>query len=128
VQNRSISEYFSGFSILSLVFGAGFLSACLIVWWFLRFKAVVFFGVSMFFAGLANSLSCLVLYRMEVAGYGLGYWRWFAKDLKLYSEYWRIAPEKGWSRFVLGGAMLCFLLAAAFLLAIPTFAPNPFAR
>jgi hypothetical protein len=128
VENRSIREYFSGFSMLSLVVGTGFFSVCLILWWFMRFKALVFFGSAMFFGGLANSLLCRVLHRMEVAGYAVGYWRWFTKDLKLYSEYWRIAPQKGWSRFVLYGAFCCFLLAGAFLLSIPAFAPNPFAR
>jgi hypothetical protein len=67
---------------------------------------------------------------METAGYQAGHRRWFFKDLKLYSEYWRIAPDKGWSRFTLGGAVLCFLLAALFLflLKTPIFAGHTLAR
>jgi hypothetical protein len=80
------------------------------------------FGAVCLFGGLANSLAFLMLHRMETAGYQVGHRRWFFKDLKLYSEYWRIAPNKGWSRFTLGGAVLCFLLAAVFLFSIHTFA------
>jgi hypothetical protein len=73
------------------------------------------------FGGLANSFAFLVLHRMDTAGYEVGIWRW-TRDFKLYAEYWRIAPGKGWSRFVLVGAVLCFLLAAAFFFRLPTFA------
>ena len=110
--------------MLSLIIGIGFLCVCLILWWFIRQKAMILFGVAMLFGGIANSRACLVLDRMDAAGYDVGYWRWFPKDLKLYSEYWRIAPNKGWSRFTLGGSILCFLLAALFLFSIPIFAAN----
>src|SRR5215469_3887493 len=99
METRTTSGYFSGFSILSLVVAIGYLCVCLIFWWLTRKNAIIVFGVAMFFGGVANSLSCRVLDRMEVAGYEVGHWRWFTKDLKLYSEYWRIAPDKGWSRF-----------------------------
>ena len=52
---------------------------------------------------------------MKLAGYEVGLWRWPLKDFKLYSEYWRIAPLKGWSRWSLAGGLLCFGLAGAFL-------------
>lgn len=61
----------------------------------------------------------LVLHRMESAGYEVGLWRWPGWDFRLYSEYWRIAPQKGWSRWMLSGFLVCFGLAAAFLLSIP---------
>lgn len=77
------------------------------------------FGAAMFFGGLANGLACHVLHQMEAAGYDIGYWRWFPKDFRLYSEYWRIAPLRGWSRLTLAGSILCFLLAAVFLFSIP---------
>jgi len=64
---RTTSGYFSGFSILSLVFGVGFLCVYLIFWWFTRQKAIIAFGVAMFFGGVANSLACRVLDRMEIA-------------------------------------------------------------
>lgn len=76
----------------------------------------------MLFGGFANSLAFRVLNRMDKAGYKVRYWRWFTEDLRLYSEYWRIAPAKGWSRSALSGAIVCFLLAAVFLFSIPTIA------
>ena len=100
--------YFSGLSIISLLGGVGFLCVSLILWWFLRYRALVLFGVAMLCGGLANSLACFVLHRMDTAGYEVGYWRWFPTDLGLYSEYWRTAPTKGWSRLPLAGAVLCF--------------------
>jgi hypothetical protein len=121
MENRPTSGFFSGISVLSLIFGFGFLLVSLILWWFMRQRILLPFGVAMFFGGIANSLTCLVLHRMETAGYQVGYWRWFSNDFKLYSEYWRIAPSRGWSRITLGGAVVCFLLAAVFLF-FPAFA------
>jgi hypothetical protein len=91
-------------------------------------RAVVLFGFAMLFGGLANGLAFHVLDRMDEAGYEIGYRRWLRQDLRVYAEYWRIAPQKGWSRSVLTGALLCFLLAAVFLLSIPIFAPNAFGQ
>src|SRR5215472_3341940 len=125
METRTTSGYFSGFSILSLVFGGGFMCVCLILGWFTRQKAIIVFAVAMFFGGVANCLACRVLDRMEEAGYEVGYWCWSTKDLKLYSEYRRIAPNKWWSRLTLSGALLCFLLAAVFY---PIFARNVFGR
>lgn len=122
------SGTFSGFSTLSLVVGVVFLCICLIFWWFTRFRAVVLFGFGMFFGGIANSLAFRLLDRMDEAGYEVGYWRWFWQDLRIYFEYWRIAPQRGWSRSALTGAVICFLLAGFFLLSIPIFAPNVFGR
>jgi len=73
----------------------------------------------MLFGGLANSLAFLILHRMDLAGYEVGLWRWPQKDFKLYSEYWRIAPLRGWSRWALAGFVLCFVLAGVFLFSIP---------
>jgi hypothetical protein len=125
METRTTSGYFSGLAVLSLVFGVGFVCVSLVFWWFMRQTAIILFGVAMFFGGTANSFACRVLHRMDEAGYQIGYWRWFSKDLKLYSEYWRIAPNKGWSRLTLIGAVLCFLLAGLFLFSIPTFAGYP---
>jgi len=105
-----------------------FLCVCLIFWWFTRFRAIILFGFTMFFAGVANSLAFRILDRMDEAGYEIGYWRWFGQDLKTYAEYWRIAPQKGWSRSTLTGVVICVLLAGCFLLSIPIFTPNVFAR
>jgi hypothetical protein len=124
MQSHGKSGYFSGFSTLSLIVGILFLCVCLIFWWFTRLGAIVLFGFAMLFGGLANGWAFHVLDRMSEAGYEIGYWRWFWQDLKVYSEYWRIAPQKGWSRSALTGALFCILLAAVFLLSIPIFAPN----
>jgi hypothetical protein len=124
----SNSGYLSGLSMLSLIVGTGFLSVCLILWWFMRQRALILFGGAMFFGGVANCLACHVLQRMDAAGYEVGYWRWLPKDLRLYSEYWRIAPSRGRSRFVLAGSILCFLLAGMFLLSIAVFAGYPIPR
>jgi hypothetical protein len=128
MEPHSKSGYFSGLSILSLLVGILFLVVCLIFWWFTRFKAVVLFGFAMLCGGFANSLAFHILDRMDEAGYEVGYWRWFWQDLKIYSEYWHIAPQKGWSRFALAGALFCFLLDAVFLLSTPIFAPNVFGQ
>jgi hypothetical protein len=86
-------------------------------WWFARAQqAKVLFGASMLFAGLANGLAFLVLHRMYLAGFKVGFWRWPRQDFKLYAEYWRIAPPRGWSRWVLVGFVLCFGIAAMFLI------------
>jgi hypothetical protein len=124
METRStFSGYYSGLSVLSLGAGVGFLCVCLVLWWFTRQPALILFGVAMFFGGMANGLACVLLHRMDVAGYDVGYRR--SKDLRLYCEYWRIAPRKGWSRWTLGGAILCFLLAALFLFSTPTIAGHP---
>jgi len=120
--------YFSGVSIISLVGGVGFFCVSFILWWFLRYKALVLFGAAMLFGGLANSLACLVLHRMHTAGYDVGYWRWFSTDLEIYSEYWRTASSRGWSRSPLVSAIFCFLVAAMFLLSIAAFTAHPFAQ
>ena|SRR5215467_12068054 len=128
MENRANSGLFSGYSILFLIVGIGFICVCLLLWWFTHFKVILLFGLAMLFGGFANSLAFVVLNRMDEAGYKVGYWRWFSEDLRLYSEYWRIAPVKGWSRSALSGALISFLLAAAFLLSIPIFAGNGFGR
>lgn len=122
---QTTSGYFSGFSIISVIVGVGFLCVCLILWLLAPVgKVVLLFGMAMLFGGFANSLAFLVLHRMESAGYEVGLWRWPGKDFRLYSEYWRIAPQKGWSRWMLSGFLLCFGLAAAFLLSIPITGGN----
>jgi hypothetical protein len=110
-------------SMVSLVLSFCFLVGCLTYWRVSGVAQVAIpFGAVCFFGGMANSLAFLVLHRMETAGYQVGHCRWFFRDLKLYLEYWRIAESKGWSRFVLTGAIVCFLLAALFLFSISTFA------
>jgi hypothetical protein len=126
MENHVSSGSFSGFSILFLIIGIGFLCVCLIFWWFTHLQAILLFGLAMLFGGFANSLAFLVLNRMDEAGYRVGYWRWFSEDLRLYAEDWRIAPLKGWSRSALSGALVCFLLAAVLLFSI--FAGNVFGR
>jgi len=76
----------------------------------------VLFGTAMLFGGIANSLAFLVFHRMNSAGFEVHISRGPLKDFRLYSEYWRIAPLRGWSRWILAGALLSFGLAAAFLL------------
>lgn len=119
METRDTFGYFAGLQIISFVVGALFLCVCLMFWWFTRHTEFLMFGAAMFFGGLANGLACHVLHQMEAAGYDIGYWRWFPKDFRLYSEYWRIAPLRGWSRLTLAGSILCFLLAAVFLFSIP---------
>ena len=115
--------------MVSLVLSFCFFAGCLTYWRVSGIAQVAIpFGAVCLFGGLAHSLAYVVLHRMETAGYQVGHRRWFFKDLKLYSEYWRIAPNEGWSRFMLGGAILCFLLAALFLFSIPTFARYSLAR
>jgi len=107
--------YFSGFSIITAVAGVGFLCVSLIFWWFgSAGRIAILFGTAMLFVGLANSLAFRVLHRMELAGYEVGFWRTH-NDFKLYGEYWRIAPLKGWSRWTLTGSILCFVIGALFL-------------
>ena len=89
---------FYGFSIVSLLAGVGFLLVCILLWWFAWHDfQVLLFGAAMFFAGVANYFAFAVLHRMESAGYEVGIWRTF-KDFEPYSGYWRIAPERQWSR------------------------------
>jgi hypothetical protein len=122
MRTHAPSRYFFTLSILSLVVGVCFFVGCFTYWRIAGIgKAAVSFGMMWLFGGLANSLAFLVLHRMDSAGYDVGIWRW-PKDFKLYSEYWRIAPNKGWSRFTLVAAVLCFLLAAVCLFSMPTFA------
>jgi hypothetical protein len=78
-----------------------------------------YFGLFSFISALVGVVffgGCLIFWWS--AGYEVGLWRW-PRDFKLYSEYWRIAPLKGWSRWALAGSVLCFALAAAFLFSLP---------
>jgi hypothetical protein len=128
MRTHAPSGYFLTMSVISLVVGVCFLVGCLTYWRVAGIGAtVVSFGMMCMFGGLANSLAFLVLHRMDSAGYDVGIWRW-TRDFKLYAEYWRIAPDKGWSRFALIAAVLCFLLAAAFFFSLPAFAGHPLPR
>ena len=69
-----------------------------------------FFGAAMLLGGLANGLAFLVLDRMSSLGHRVGIWR-TPKDWGLYREYWRIAPERNWSREPITIALLSFVLA-----------------
>jgi hypothetical protein len=125
---RPNSGHLFTLSMVSLVLSFCFFAGCLTYWRVSGIAVAIPFGAVCLFGGLANSLAFLVLHRMETAGYEVGHRRWFFKDLRLYSEYWRIAPNRGWSRFTLGGAILCFLLGVVLLFSIPTFAGHSLAR
>jgi hypothetical protein len=56
-----------------------------------------FFVAAMVFAALANGLAFFVLGRMRSLGRRVGIWRTH-NDWVLYRDYWRIAPERNWSR------------------------------
>ncbi|HVO79697.1 MAG TPA: hypothetical protein VMT28_03140 [Terriglobales bacterium] len=110
---------FYGFSIACLVAGIAFLVLSVLVWWLARPDvSVLLFGIAMLFGGVANGQAFLVLHRMQSTGYPVGLWRTSLKDLRLYREYWRIAPEKGWSRLPMVAFTLSFILAACFLLSM----------
>ena len=122
------SRYFFTMSIVSLVMGVCFFVGCLTYGRVAGIgKAAPLLGMTGLFGGLANGLAFLVLHRMDSAGYDVGIWRW-PRDFKLYFEYWRIAPDKGWSRFALVAAVLCFLGAAVCLFSMPTFAGHALSR
>jgi hypothetical protein len=80
------------------------------------YKASVYFGLAMLSGGLTNAVAYFVLRRMQVAGYSVGYLRWMQRDFKLYTEYWRIAPVRGWSRWTLVALVANFGLAIVFML------------
>lgn len=75
---------------------------------------ILLFGTAMLFGGVANGLAFSALHRMQSVGYSVGLWRTW-KDFRLYSEYWRIAPEKKWSRLPMVGFVVSFILAGCFL-------------
>jgi len=128
MRTHAPSGYFFTMSIVSLVVGVCFCVGCLTYLGVAGIgKAAVSFGMMCLFSGMASSLAFLVLHRMDSAGYDIGIWRW-PRDFKLYSEYWRIAPDEGWSRFVLVAAVLCFLLAAVCLFSMPNFAGHALPR
>lgn len=66
--------------------------------------------------GLTNVVAYFVLRRMQVAEYSLGARRWTQQDFKLYAEYRRVAPVKGWSRWILVALVVDFALAVVFML------------
>jgi hypothetical protein len=72
---------------------------------------------AMFFGGLANACAFLVLYRMKILGYQVGWWRTH-RDWDLYRQYWRIAPGRKWSRAPLIVGILSFAIAAGFFLSM----------
>lgn len=59
---------------------------------------IEFFAVAMIFGALSNACAFFVLYRMRSLGFTVGLWRSPRKDFPLYSGYWKIAPNRGWSR------------------------------
>jgi len=74
----------------------------------------LYFAAAMVFAGLANGLALLVLSRMRSLGLRIGFWRTH-RDLTLYRQYWRVAPEQNWSRVPIIFALLSFVLAGCLL-------------
>jgi len=69
-----------------------------------------FFAAAMVFGALANGLAFLVLGRMRLLGHRVGLWRTH-RDWALYREYWRVAPERNWSRAPIMMSILSFVLA-----------------
>jgi hypothetical protein len=115
----------AGFAVVSALAGIGFFVACVLLWIFAwRSTGVLFFGSAMFFAGFANSFAFQVLDRLESAGYNVGLWR-TPKDLRLYSEYWRMAPERRWSRIPIVAAAVSFAIAVVLLIGTMYFDPFP---
>jgi hypothetical protein len=109
------SSFFSFMAVLSALIG--------IAWFVAGLFGLVppgvqgaLFGPAMLVAGASGALEFLVLRRMANAGYEVGFWRTL-KDFKLHSEYWRIAPEKKWSRAPLVGFWCGFVAAAGLFLA-----------
>ncbi len=118
--SESTEGTFYGLSIVCFSMGAVFVLLAFLVWWFAwRNIQVVLFGVAMLFGGAANGFAFLVLHRMESAGYVVGMWRTALKDFRLYSKYWRIAPQKRWSRLPIIAMFLSFVLAGCFLFSAP---------
>src|SRR6187399_1745264 len=110
------SRIFLSLSVISLLAGVLFFGVLLLDYWLGTGRTnMVVLATALLFAGIANSLALLIFHRMNSIGFEVGIWRWPGQDLRLYAEYWRIAPDRGWSRWVLTGAMLCFISAAAFL-------------
>lgn len=125
MRTHASSGYFFTMSVICLVMGLCFFVGCLAYWRVSGMSATaVSFGLMCLFGGLANSFAFRVLHRMDSAGYEVGIWRW-TRDFKLYAEYWRIAPDKGWSRFTLIATVLCFLLAAVCFFSLPDFRRTP---
>lgn len=73
-----------------------------------------FFALAVVFAALANGLAFLVLGRMRSLGHRVGVWRTH-RDWAIYREYWRVAPERHWSRASIAMGILSLALAASFL-------------
>ena len=105
------------FSAVSLILGIAFFCWCLffgLPGW--PHKASVYFGLALLSSGLTNAVAFFVLRRMQVAGYSVGHRRWMQRDFKLYTEYWRIAPLRGWSRWILVALVAGFGLGIVFML------------
>jgi hypothetical protein len=73
-----------------------------------------FFALAMIFGAAANGCALFMLYRMRSIGHKIGIWR-TGRDLALYREYWRIAPEKNWSRAPLTIGIISLILTGCFL-------------
>ncbi len=80
--------------------------------YFWRFN-LLFFAIAMFFGLVANAAAFLVLEGMETLGWSRT--GWVGRDFQMYAAYWRIAPQKGWSRVAHLLVPVAFVLAAAFL-------------
>ncbi len=74
-----------------------------------------FFAVAMIFGALTNLCAFFVLYRMRSLGFSVGIWRSARKDFQIYSGYWNIAPNRGWSRLPVIVMPVSFGIAAIFL-------------
>ncbi len=114
--DSSGSSYFSFMAVLSALIGIAWFVAGLFGLAPFGVQSALF-GVAMLFAGSAGALGFLVQHRMKLTGYDVQTWGDPMRTLKLYSDYWRIAPEKGWSRVPIVGMWSGLLAAGVFLVA-----------
>jgi hypothetical protein len=80
-----------------------------------------FFWLSMVFALIATSCIFSVRFHLEEVGQEYDWLKpSLVKDFRSYELYWKIAPDKGWSRFplIIGG--LSFSLTFVFLVLTAT--------
>ena len=113
--SETTETMFAGLATLCVLAGIGSLFVCVLLFFvgWREFK-LLGLGMAMLFAGLANYFAFKVLHCLASEGYKVGTFRTY-KDLRLYSEYWNIAPQKHWSRFPMIAFVLSFCIAACLL-------------
>jgi len=73
----------------------------------------IFFAVTIPCGAIASGLFFWILARMHRLGHQRSGWP--GRDFRLYAIYWHIAPEKGWSRWLLIAAVAFFLFGCGAL-------------